>query len=102
MFTPYCSKQLVVKCDYVLQVQTLSCCNSLNNKYFFLQLPEHWVKIYSNQKAITYISPSNMKTSVETRPPKLPNLLQFSPPSIPDILWAYLPELRVVLRYTYF
>ena len=39
MFTPYCYKQLVVKCDYVLQVQTLSCCNSLNNKYFFLQLP---------------------------------------------------------------
>ena len=40
MFTPYCYKQLVVKCDYVLQqVQTLSCCNSLNNNYFFLQLP---------------------------------------------------------------
>ena len=40
MFTPYCYKQLVVKCDYVLQqVQTLSCCNSLNSKYFFLQLP---------------------------------------------------------------
>ena len=36
MFTPYCYKQLVVKCDYVLQqVQTLSCCNSNNNKYFF-------------------------------------------------------------------
>ena len=40
MFTPYCYKQLVVKCDYVLQqVQTLSCCNSLNNIYFFRQLP---------------------------------------------------------------
>ena len=40
MFTPYCYKQLVVKCDYVLQqVQTLSCCNSLNNNNFFLQLP---------------------------------------------------------------
>ena len=36
MFTPYCYSQLVVKCDYVLQqMQTLSCCNSLNNKYFF-------------------------------------------------------------------
>ena len=35
MFTPYCYKQLVVKCDYVLQqVQTLCCCNSNNNKYF--------------------------------------------------------------------
>ena len=40
MFTPYCYKKLVVKCDYVLQqVQTLSCCNSLNNNNFFLQLP---------------------------------------------------------------
>ena len=40
MFTPYCYKQIVVKCDYVLQqVQTLSCCNSLNNIYFFRQLP---------------------------------------------------------------
>ena len=40
MFTPYCYKQLVVKCDFVLaEVQTLSCCNSLNNKYFYLQLP---------------------------------------------------------------
>ena len=36
MFTPYCSKKLIVKCDYVLQqVQTLSYCNSLNNKNFF-------------------------------------------------------------------
>ena len=36
MFTPYFYKQLVVKCDYVLQqVQTLSCGNSLNNKSFF-------------------------------------------------------------------
>ena len=36
MFRPYSYKQLVVKCDYVLQqVQTLSCCSSLNNKYFF-------------------------------------------------------------------
>ena len=27
---------LVVECDYILQqVQTLSCCNSLKNKYFF-------------------------------------------------------------------
>ena len=42
MLTPSCYKVLhvVVKCDYALQkVQTLSCCNSLNNKYFFPQLP---------------------------------------------------------------
>ena len=44
--------------------------------------------IYSNQKTINYIPPSNLRASVETRPPKLPNLLQFSPPSILDILWA--------------
>ena len=38
MFTPYCYKQLDVKCDYVLQqVQTLYCWNSLNNNIFFLQ-----------------------------------------------------------------
>ena len=53
-----------------------------------LLIKELWVEIYSNQKAINYISPSNIRASVETRPPKLPNLLQFSPPSIPDILWA--------------
>ena len=39
-----------------------------------------------------YISPSNIRASVETRgPPKRHNLLQFSPPSIPDILWASPP-----------
>ena len=40
MFTPYCYKQLVVECYFVLQqVQTLSCCNHLTIKYLFLQLP---------------------------------------------------------------
>ena len=53
-----------------------------------LLIKELWVEIYSNQKAINYISPSNIRASVETGPPKLPNLPQFSPPSIPDILWA--------------
>ena len=70
-------------------------------KSFFLK--ENWVEIYSNQKAINDISHSNIRTSVETRPPKLHNLLQFSPPSIPDILrTSPPPELREVLRYTYF
>ena len=73
----------------------------LNPPKSFL-IKQHLVEIYSNQKAINYISASNIRASVETRPPKLPNLLQFSPPSIPDILWAYPPELREVLRYTYF
>ena len=40
---------------------------------------------------INYISPSNIRASIETRPPKPHNLLQFSPPSIPDILWASPP-----------
>ena len=53
MFTPYCYKKLVVKCDYVLQqVQTLSCCISLNNKYFFLQLPAF--TCYFNCSIISY------------------------------------------------
>ena len=69
-------------------------------------MKEDWVEIYSNQKTINYISPSNLTASVETRPPKLPNLLQFSSLSILDILWASRPhphhELREVLRYTYF
>ena len=56
----------------------------LNPRKPFL-IKKLWVDIYSNQKAINYISPSNTRASVETRPPKL---LQFSPPSIPDILWA--------------
>ena len=57
----------------------------LNPRKCFL-IKEYWVEIYSNQKAINYISPSNIGAGVETRPPKLPNLLQFSHPSIPDIL----------------
>ena len=36
---------------------------------------EQWVQIYSNQKEIKYISPSNTRGSVETHPPKLNNLL---------------------------
>ena len=59
-------------------------------KSFFIK--EHWVEIYSNQRAINYISPSNIRASVETRPPKLYNLLHFSPPSFPDILWASPPR----------
>ena len=47
--------------------------------------------MYSNQKAINYISPFNIIASLETRPPKLHNLLQFSPPSIHDILRASPP-----------
>ena len=31
-------------------------------------MTEHWVQIYSNQKEINYISPFNIKASVETRP----------------------------------
>ena len=31
-------------------------------------MTEHWVQIYSNQKEINYISPFNIKGSVETRP----------------------------------
>ena len=38
-------------------------------------MTEHWVQIYSNRKEINYISPSNIRASVETRPPKLRNLL---------------------------
>ena len=63
----------------------------LNPPKSFL-IKQHLVEIYFNQKAINYISASNIRASVETRPPKLPNLLQFSPPSIPDILWAYPPR----------
>lgn len=59
----------------------------LNHRNSF-SIKEHWVEIYSNQKVINYISPSNLRASVETHPPKLPNVLQFSSPSIPDILWA--------------
>ena len=59
----------------------------LNHRNSF-SIKEHWVEIYSHQKAINYISPSNLRASVETHPPKLPNVLQFSSPSIPDILWA--------------
>ena len=52
-------------------------------------MTEHWVEMYSNQKEINYVSPSNIRASVETHPPNLHSLLQFSPPSIPDILWAF-------------
>ena len=46
-------------------------------------MTEHWAQIYSNQKEINYISPSNIRASVETRPPKLHNLLRFFPPFHP-------------------
>ena len=38
-------------------------------------MTEHWVQIYSKEKEITYISPSNIRASVETCPSKLHNLL---------------------------
>ena len=50
----------------------------LNSRRFFLK-QEHRVQIFSDQKEIKYISPSNIRASVETRPNKLHNLLQFSP-----------------------
>ena len=53
---------------------------------------EHWIQIYSNQKDINYISPSNIRVSAETRPPKSWTIYSSSlPPSIPDILWASIP-----------
>ena len=54
-------------------------------------IKEPWVEIYSNQKAINYISPS-IEPMLKLARPKLHNLLQFSPPSIPDILWASPPN----------
>ena len=43
-------------------------------------MTEYWVPIYSIQKEIIYISPSNIRTSAENHHPLSP--------SIPDILWA--------------
>ena len=58
-------------------------------------MPEDWVQIYFNQKDINYVSPSNIRTSVETRSPQLHNFLSNSlHPSVPDILWASPAELR--------
>ena len=58
-------------------------------------MTENWVEIlYSNQKAINYISPSSIRASVETRPRKLHNLLQFSAPSIPDFYGPPPPRAR--------
>ena len=47
-------------------------------------MPEDWVQIYFNQKDINYISPSNIRASVETRSPQLHNFLSNSlpPPSL--------------------
>ena len=50
----------------------------LNSRRFFLK-QEHRVQIFSDQEEIKYISPSNIRASVETRPNQLHNLLQFSP-----------------------
>ena len=50
----------------------------LNSRRFFLK-QEHRVQIFSDQEEIKYISPSNVRASVETRPNQLHNLLQFSP-----------------------
>ena len=52
-------------------------------------MPEDWIQIYFNQKDINYISPSNIRASVETPlSPVTQFPLQFSPSSVPDILWA--------------
>ena len=48
-----------------------------------LLTPEHWVQIYSNQKEIKHISPSNIRADVETA---LPSYIIYSislPPSHP-------------------
>ena len=54
--------------------------------------PKNWVQIYSNQKEIKYISPSNIshiRASVESRPPQLHIPPILSRPPIPVILWAW-------------
>ena len=56
---------------------------------------EQWVQTYSNKKEINFISPSNIRASVENRPLKLHNLLEVSPPFH---LWLFIafygPPLR--------
>ena len=62
----------------------------------------HWFR-NSPSKRKEYTSPFNIKAVVETRPHQLNNLLYFSP-AIPS-LTVYgppSPDLREVLRYTYF
>ena len=58
-----------------------------HHTHFLLTIITH----VGGSNRINYISPSNIRASIETRPPKPHNLLQFSPPSIPDILWASPP-----------
>ena len=82
------ASRIVTKKIHVVLNQLYS---SLWTSRSWFLIKEHWVEIYSNQKAINCILPSNIRASVQTRPPKLPNLLQFSPTSIPDILWASPP-----------
>ena len=78
------ASRIVTKKIHVVLNQLYS---SLWTSRSWFLIKEHWVEIYSNQKAINCILPSNIRANVQTRPPKLPNLLQFSPTSIPDILW---------------
>ena len=68
-------------------------------------MTEHWAVIYANQKEINYISPSNIRASVETRLSKLHNY--FTPILSPFHPWHFMrpdlpPELCEVLQYTYF
>ena len=83
------ASRIVTKKIHVVLNQLYS---SLWTSRSWFLIKEHWVEIYSNQKAINCILPSNIRASVQTRPPKLPNLLQLSPTSIPDILWASPPR----------
>ena len=129
MFTPYCYKQLVVKCDYVLQqVQTLSCCNSNNNKYFFSSiisyhfihslLMTHFTSNYYTLKiacvcctfacsyslshpfSFTIITHVGGSNGVSTGPMKhwLPFLINTNPFKSQKILFNKI----LILRYTYF
>ena len=128
MFTPYFYKQLVVKCDYVLQqVQTLSCCNSNNNKYFFSSIISyHFIhsllmthftsnllhikdsmcllhirlQLFTITPIFVYYNYTRKRVKWGTGPMKhwLPFLINTNPFKSQKILF----NKRLILRYTYF
>ena len=67
-------------------------------------MTEHWVKMFSNQKDINYISPSTIRASVETGP-AWPSYTVYSNSLPLPSLTFYGPSPKLnckVLRYTYF
>ena len=64
-----------------LLAASLTTATSFKSQILSLLKPGRWIRIYSNQKDVEYISASNIRVAFDTRPPQQHNsyLFYFSP-----------------------